>query len=89
MEVSGHALFPPPTSLGRQDGEGATSGGSSSQGRKPRLVGVIATVMKGVMSSGVKGATRVQCSTVVSREAKRDGKIQGQGYFENFSSVIW
>ncbi|GFX21080.1 uncharacterized protein TNCV_4366601 [Trichonephila clavipes] len=31
----------------------------------------------------------LQYSTVVSREAKSDGKTQGQGYLGNFGSVIW
>ncbi|GFV12994.1 hypothetical protein TNCV_3175291 [Trichonephila clavipes] len=30
----------------------------------------------------------MQCSTVVSREAKSDGKPQGQGYYRNFSCMI-
>ncbi|GFT05079.1 hypothetical protein TNCV_531291 [Trichonephila clavipes] len=31
----------------------------------------------------------MQCSTVVSREAKSDGKTQRQGYLRNFSCMIW
>ncbi|GFW64110.1 jerky-like protein [Trichonephila clavipes] len=68
-----------------------THPGLSSHWRRKDLLESIATTRQlgsKIASPGRQTRSpQMQCSTVVSREAKSDGKTQGQGYLGNFSCV--